>query len=308
MGKIKKKNQGFSLIELLIAVTILSIVMIMVVQFMSTSSMAYRKQKKNLSVQTKAMATMEQVSDTLMQANYVRIMSSDDKLYTIEKSASGSSTVSEYGDIDYHLVPDNYANYSQMSKYNGTRDVIINLDTYDIVDDEGNTYPKSSDNDYQDTVTVKSFRALNQGGGYQYIKPAWIYAEYPNVDDSGNDVTTHVVYYFTDVKDAKDNTCRLLVCREDVSSSTDALMKNYQFLVPRAAIGQDNPEVVGIVSEDIVNFYISADPEGNALLTNVEFKDDGYEYNAIETIKFRNSNVLTVRPQKLKKVKGTGNP
>lgn len=308
MGKMKKKNQGFSLIELLIAVTILSIVMIMVVQFMSTSSVAYRKQKKNMSVQTKAMTTMEQVADTLMQANYLRIMSIDDKLYTIEKSASGSSTVSEYGEINYQLVPDNYANYSQTSRYNGTRDVIINLDTFDIVDDEGNSYPMSYDNDYQEGVAVKSFRALNQGGTYQYIMPAWIYAEYANVNASGDPVTTHVVYYFTDVKDSKDNTRRLIVCREDVETWTDALMYNYQFLVPRAAIGQDNPEVVGIVSEDIASFYISADPEGNALLTNVTFKDDGYEYNAIETIKFRNSNVLTVRPQKLKKVKGTGNP
>ena len=48
LSKARKHNQGFSLIELLIALTILSIVMIMVVQFMSTSSAAYRKNEKNL--------------------------------------------------------------------------------------------------------------------------------------------------------------------------------------------------------------------------------------------------------------------
>ncbi len=308
MGNRKKKNQGFSLIELLIAVTILSIVMIMVVQFMSTSSVAYRKQKKNLSVQTKAMTTMEQLSDTLMQANYVRIKSLDGKTYEVSKDGAGVIEVTEKGTINYQLVPDNYANYCQTCRYNGTRDVIINFDTFDIVDDKGNTYPQSYDTDYVENISVKSFRALNQGGTYQYIIPQWIYAEYASRDSSGDTITTHVVYFFTDVKDSKDNTRQLVVYRNNTKTWTEAMGGNFEVCVSQTAIKQDDPTVVGVVSEDILNFYISADPEGNALLTNVVFKDDGYEYNAIETIKFRNSNVLTVRPQKLQKVKGTGNP
>ena len=48
MKKSKRNNKGFSIIELLVSIAILSIIMLVVVQFMSTTSGAYQKNKKNL--------------------------------------------------------------------------------------------------------------------------------------------------------------------------------------------------------------------------------------------------------------------
>lgn len=308
MGKTKKQNQGFSLIELLIAMTILSIVMIMVVQFMSTSSAAYRKQKKNLNIQTEAMTVLENISDTLMQANYVRIQSMDGKMYTISKDASNERVVTEdtsKGTFDYDFVPDNYGNYSEVCTYKGDdRKVIVDFDTFEIVNEQGYEYPLENDRDNNGRA-VRSFRALKTDDTYSYIMPRYIYAEYAGKRDDGTETIVHVVYYITDVKDTAEGTRSIHMYRYETDDFVNGMSLNYNFACGQVAI-QENLRNDGFLTDNVIDFYISADSDGNALLTNILFKDDGYEYNTVETINFRNSNVLTVRPQKLFKVKGTG--
>ncbi len=313
MSKSKKQNRGFSLIELLIAITILSIVMIMVVQFMSTSSVAYRKQKKNLNIQTEAMTVLEGISDTLMQASYVRVQSMDGKMYTITKDATNNRVVTEdtsKGPVNYGLVPDNYANYSQIRAYSidattsSNRKVIVDFDTFEIVDEDGNPYPMSYDKDV-DGGAVRSFRALKSGTTYHYVMPQYIYAEYASKRDDGSEVTAHVIYGLSTTPDARTGTRSLYMYRYETDDWVNRMALGYAHacLQVDAMMGSSGD---GFLSDNVVDFYVSADTEGNALLTNILFEDDGYEYNTVETIKFRNSNVLTVRPQKLFKVKGTG--
>lgn len=313
MGKSKKHNRGFSLIELLIAITILSIVMIMVVQFMSTSSAAYRKQKKNLNIQTEAMSVLEGISDTLMQASYVRVQSMDGKMYTITKDANNNRVVAEdtsKGTVNYGLVPDNYANYSQIRAYSisattrSDRKVIVNFDTFEIVDDNGTPYPMTYDKDV-DGGAVRSFRALKSGTTYNYVMPQYIYAEYTSKRDDGSEVTAHVIYGLSTTPDAKTGTRSLYMYRYETDDWTNRMSLGFAHACGEVD-GLIASEGDGFLSDNVADFYISADTEGNALLTNILFKDDGYEYNTVETINFRNSNVLTVRPQKLFKVKGTG--
>ena len=310
MSKTKKVNQGFSLIELLIAVTILSIVMIMVVQFMSTSSAAHRKTKKNLSVQTEAMQVLEQMSDTLMQAEYVRVMSMDGTMYTITQDSAGERKITPetaVGTFDYDFVPDNYGNYAEWCDYSyGNREVVVNFDTYELVDKAtGDNYPLDSDADAG--REVRSFRALKNGADYSYIMPKYIYVEYATVRDDGTEATAHVVYYITDIKDAKEGTRSLYLYRYETDDPVNKRSLGYNFACGHTAI-RENLGEDGLITENLKDFYLSADSEGNAFLTNMLFSDGGYEYNTVETINFRNSNVLTVRPQKLYKVKGTGVP
>ncbi len=337
MSKTQKHNQGFSLIELLIAVTILSIVMIMVVSFMGTSSAAYRKNEKNLNVQTEAMRVIEQMSDTLMQAKYIRVVTKDKGMYTIkQKDASNNDArtiteASSYTAIAYDFVPDNYGNYAKTQSLDtNDRKVIVDFDDYTLCSETKSggsiqTYPLSSDADY--LGSVRSFRALKPSSDYMYIKPEFIYAEYKNT--SGNIV--HVLYHITDITDKKDNTCSIYMVRyESAPTATNVgydhakqtLLNNlgktlaakdavnaskYTSDVEASAVlAKIDSGVEGFLTDKIGDFYLSADTEGNSLLTNVMFNDMGYQYNVIETINFRNSDVLTVRPQKLYKVKGTG--
>ncbi len=345
MGKTRKCNKGFSLIELLIAVTILSIVMIMVVQFMSTSSVAYRKTKKNLNVQTEAMTVLEQMSDTIMQARYVRIVAKDQGMYSVEKVNDKRVVTYLSGvDVQYDFVPDNYGNYAKSRDLNANdRDVIIDFDDFRIVDKNNNTYPLDGDSDVDGSVAastpVRSFRALKSklatGERYNYIKPEFIYTEHVTTKSSGTDVIVHTIYHITDITNEKDKTCSIYVdrfetnvvggkyetsgiylLRDEILTSLSKSSEN----LPDAAYTTGFTSVVeseatlnsikagagGLLTDKVSDFYLSADTEGNALLTNILFYDDGYEYNTVETINFRNSNVLTVRPQKLYKVKGSG--
>lgn len=349
MSKKKKHNQGFSLIELLIAMTILSIVMIMVVQFMSTSSAAYRKNEKNLNLQTEAMKVIEQMSDTLMQAKYIRIETKDKGMYTITKTDASNNnvrTIAEapsYTEVTYDFVPDNFGNYSaNQSLDDADRQVIVNFDDYTLCSGKmvsGNyeVYPLGADKDAPSGTKVRSFRALKPANDYYYIKPEFVYAEYyKEVKDAStgakSDVVVHVLYHFTDITDDRDDTCSVYVYRYETAKGTTARGYDYAKgqlgaeLGGKSGVAKDDVDATqftddkeasnvlaaienganGMLTDKISDFYLSADVEGNSLLTNIMFKDLGYEYNVIETINFRNSNVLTVRPQKLFKVKGTG--
>ena len=346
MDTTRKRNQGFSLIELLIAMTILSIVMVMVVQFMSTTSGAYQKNKKNLNLQTDSMQIMEQISDTLMQANYIRIQTKDKGMYTITRTYESSrpkreiavSTVYPTNTEDF--VPDNYGNYAIDSSYdNSVRKAIVDFDNFQILDESsGSRYPLSTDGDYSTSNgDVVSFRKMKKDDKYQYVKPDNIYVEYPTTEVvSGVTVekTEHVMYHITDVVDDNDDTCAIYMIRYKTNSSTKdqnfAYAKSlmYSYLTSAANHGKGSADAstftngtesdvvrkalreqqtrAGLVTDHVSDFYISADSEGNAILFDVLFKNGGYEYNCVDTVICRNSNVLTVRPQKLFKKKGTG--
>ncbi len=357
MSKTKKHNQGFSLIELLIALTILSIVMIMVVQFMSTSTAAYQKNKSNLNLQTEAMQVLEQMSDTLMQANYIRVTTKDKGMYVISKTDTDSdgdkerviSTPASYTAVNFDFVPDNYGNYAKNCDQKTTdRKVIIDFNTFEIVDNNKNAYPidtgsgankdkdiyyvKSNGSMVEMLGDVRSFRALKSGSEFQYVKPEFIYAEYSKNNSDGTTSTVHVIYYITDITDKRDETCSIYMYRYETADSdaTAAAQKNYHYARTQvlgllgksyytvkddanaskfvsvveddAVLDKIDAGVEGMLSENISDFYLSADSDGNSILTNIMFKDGNYIYNTVETINFRNSNVLTVRPQKLFKL------
>ena len=349
MNTVRKHNQGFSLIELLIAMMILSIVMVMVVQFMSTTSGAYQKNKKNLNIQSYSMQIMEQINDTLMQAKYVRIQAKDKGLYNISRSyvntrpkrdlsVAAAAITGKLPDF----VPDNYGNYAKLANFETTdRKVIIDYDNYTLLDEaSGNAYPLSTDKDYNTNLNaVRSMRMLKPSNIYRYVKPEFIYVEYPTtitVSGSNVDKIEHVMYHFTGIVDDDDETCAIYMIRYKTDpASTDygfsyAKSLMFSYLGAQADHNQENTntdkftEIVesdsvrdalrvqtprgGLITDKLFDFYISADPDGNALLVDANFKDGGYEYNCVNTVACRNSNVLTERPQNLYKKKDSGTP
>lgn len=311
MVRRRQHNRGFSFIELLIGMTILSIMMIMVVQFMSTSSGAYRKTKKNLNVQTDAMQTMEQITDTIVQASYIRVSVSpaDKNAYLIEsKTQNDDGTKTSTSDsrktqavttpailstINYDFVPDNYGNY--VNRTAKERKVILDYDTYQIISEKGASYPLTGDYDAASGTDVRSFRALMSGSVNYYVKPEFIYIEYTSKDASGTDVLGHAIFYVKKIKTDKYNIYMYRYQDNDRNNGYDYAKDKV------IALSNKADSVEGLVTDKIKDFYLSANTEGNAVLLNAMFVNDGYQYNAVEPVVFRNSNVLTVRPQDLYK-------
>lgn len=320
MHRQMNKNRGFTLIELLISMALLSIIMLMVVQFMSSTSAAEKKTKQNLKVQEEANEVMTNMADSLMQANYICVIPSDSYTYLVDKT-SGQRTESltstaiadltsdKGADVTFRLVSDNYGNYVRVSdKKEDERKVIIDMDTYQLLGEKKDTvYPLSGDLETP-PLDVRSFRVLKQEISgketYIYIKPAYIYAEYTvsgtNPDGTSYENLCNVIYRFEYTADGGN----IYMYR----SSEDVDLGKYTAGRLDTAKGKVDAlsDETGRLTKNLTDFYLSADAEGNALLTDALFEINGYKYNSADTVNFRNSEVLTVRPQNTYKKAGTG--
>lgn len=69
----KKSNQGFSLVELLIAITILVIIMVALASFMGSTTKVYTRTRNDIELQRSGQSVYELIADKLMQASEVRI-------------------------------------------------------------------------------------------------------------------------------------------------------------------------------------------------------------------------------------------
>lgn len=305
------KNKGFSLIELLIAVTLLSIIMLMVSQFMGTTSWALTKAKKNQNIQTEAMEVGSQFSDTLMQATYIRVRTQDNKIYELNTNMNGNKELRDAAigvkstlGAQYDFVVDNYPNYLQDGVTN--RDIILQKDDFTLVKPDGTTtYPIAGD---EDLTAVMSFRKLtsnrtaNPTAKSLYVKPMYIYVHYKK-KVSGTETDAYVIYYF------KDN--KIYMDRGELSSlSPDAdgfcVDSNPATSTAIEKVTENANAGVGLVTENLSDCYFSADTEANTVFLDMLFENEkfkGYTYNYVEAIVLRNSNVLTVPPQQMYRTK-----
>lgn len=86
----KKHNQGFSLVELILAVAILAIIMVAIASFMSTTTRTYRRTKNDTELQRTGQELFDMVSDKIMQATCIRIGT-----VTITTDADGNAVKSD---------------------------------------------------------------------------------------------------------------------------------------------------------------------------------------------------------------------
>lgn len=309
MGRQMNKNQGFSLIELLISMALLSIVMLMVVQFMSTTTMANKKTRNNLEVQSEASMVMSNLEDTLMTASYVSILPFDTHAYELENESSldvdkrkdTQSAVALTTDlgasVTYHLVPDYYGNYCRSSAITDDRQAIVNMDTFKLAGKtKGTYYPLTGDIESGDK---RSFRVLQQGGTNYYIVPRAIYVEYYTTQPGGDKYLNYAIYC---LKKNSDDTYSLYMYRSPENVDQSGVLNRLIKAQSKCTMVDDE----GLLTKHLQDFYVSADVDGNALMFNYVSQISKYQYNVVQTMKFRNSNVLTVSPQKLFKEDGTG--
>lgn len=278
------KNKGFSLIELLIAVTLLSIIMLMVSQFMSNTSWALTKAKKNQNIQTEAMEVGSQFTDVLMQATYIRVKTQDGKIYELNTNmGAGNKKLREITAVDTiggDLVVDNYPNYLN---HPISHKIILDESDYTLVEEDGTPYQ----------ANVFSFRKLTQnrasnaGAKSLYVKPKYIYMQYMKKDPGVPETVGYVIYYFEDNK--------VYMNRPTLSGATDG------FDEAIASLGSN----ASLVTDNMSDCYFSADTEANTVFLDMLFENEkfeGYTYNYVEAIVLRNSNVLTVPPQQMYKL------
>lgn len=346
MKKRIQSNKGFSLIELLIAMTIFSIIMVMVVTFMSTTTAAYRKTQKNVGIQTEALQISEQISDVLMQAKYIRVTTQDGFGYILEADSkikgpngrkfeqiSGGSAATEYpsptdgasaevymerlkrldaafniynaGFASDSFVPDNYPNYvlqkstPASSTPSSERKIILDYSKFRMVNEKGVAYPISGD---AETDDVLSFRLLQPIDDWKnvYIKPKYIYVEYYG-KEGGTQREYHTIYYVS--PDNPDPSGDTDAYQHDIYMYREEASGTRGFNEAKAEVDSLVGNNKGRLTKHIDDFYLSADVDGNTILTNYMFSDAGYSYNENNAVRLRNSNVLTVKPQKLFKKK-----
>lgn len=69
----KKHNQGFSLVELILAIAILAIIMVAIGSFMNSTTRVYNRTKNSIEVAQTSQDLYDLISDKIMQAKEIRI-------------------------------------------------------------------------------------------------------------------------------------------------------------------------------------------------------------------------------------------
>lgn len=123
----KTNNQGFSLVELVLAIAILAIIMVSLASFMGTTTRTYTRTKNDIEIQEKGQQVYDSISDKLMQATCVRIGTSDGKEYYSYPSEKvyefeGIDDVAKIADISYISIA-----YERKS---GANEYVAVADTY----------------------------------------------------------------------------------------------------------------------------------------------------------------------------------
>lgn len=292
------RNRGFSLIELLISMAIVSVVMIIVTQFMGTTSGALRKTKKNLAIQTEALDVGNQLSDALVSATYIRVRTKDKKTYILDTQLSGkrrkrTNTVKASPALSGDLVVDNYPNYIRTT---GAERKIILGNNYRLVTASGTSYPLATDTSEASGTVAQSFRLLTENGTADpaYVIPQYIYVRYQRKLE-GTEKEAYVIFYFSGTN--------VYMARGDYDSLTGAKADGFQ-----AAINAVNTKASGalgtngLLTQYAEDYYFSADTLANTVFLSMKFRNPKYKayyYDYEETVILRNTNVLTVPPQKM---------
>lgn len=334
-----KKNRGFSLIELLIAITILAIIMVMISGFMTSTVNSHTKNRREMQVQDEAMRIYSQVSDMIMQATYVRMTSVDGKAYQYDKTDREFKEVTPTVSLKQNFVPDNYCNYQLNGKY-PDRKVIVDYKTYNLVDENNKIYPNAGPEktpipkndlvDAQDAtnnVGLQSFRALYQQDATDsskynsyYIIPEYIYIEYSDAYTKTTTTTEIVNGTSVDKVTSAEAAKKCLILKYDQATrklylyrytGTEAVPEKVGFYEAKALVDAQilANEDSGYISDKIKYLYMTARPDDNSIelaLQIEDVKNKGFVYNLKEAVNIRNNNVLTVKPQlKRKKINST---
>ncbi len=270
--KQKLNNKGFTFVELVVAVAILSIVMVSVVSFMGTVTSVYSRTHHGNEVQDQSQEVYDQISSCIMQANKVI-------LYGAPENSSGSfdSTNSYYVTNDQKNVIGVDASGNLVNSNKKTMGLVIPR-----VDTSGSAAGTTG-------VQVRAFQSLERYDDatssyvYKRVKVKALYFEYQSkigadyvtcaatfvIGDDGNLYLNR--HYSTDTNYATYSAGSGEYARLDLGQSDDSILCK-------------------TVKED--GFQIVIDANGNSIGLAMDFDNKSMIYDTLGMVKIRNNAVL----------------
>ncbi|MCM1494986.1 MAG: prepilin-type N-terminal cleavage/methylation domain-containing protein [Bacteroides sp.] len=284
----RNNNQGFSLVELLIAIAILSLIMIALASFMGTTTNSYVRTRNDREIQQAGQEVFDMIADKLMQAKLVRI-GTDDKEYTAIGTGGSVSAGGDFALLDENGAPiaTSYGNRSRYSfgalgettitDSNPIRYIAI---IYDVKITSG-----ANKGTYGPARAVYCFK---DGNVYLFQGE---YASRPSSYNDGSN--TEVDQTLAELEPTLDSLISTSLNKVNSTAQSD-----YTYI-------QDNNLVCNTIMHDgdipAVNVY--ALPAENALYMTLDFEKQGMENRTEGMITIRNSYVL--QPRKLPTADGS---
>lgn len=277
----KRNNKGFTFVELILAVAIMSIIMVSIVHFMTTTSTVYSRSNRDNEVQSIAQDVYDQVYSCLMQANKVIITGH-------AKKADGTyDGLKIYASDSMDVLADEVSRVSQTTGSmcnDQEKELKYILNTVTVQDTSGQHLPQP----------LYAFRSLKQ-------KDA----------TSGNDTFTELkvyalyVEYQTKVAGGYE-TCYATFCYDDMEGKL-YLNRHYDSDMasePRYFTTANLKSVIDYHREaedanllcqtiDTDGFRVVVDAENGGIGLILEFDNYKLTYENQGMVKVRNKNVLT---------------
>lgn len=271
----RKHNQGFSLVELLIAIAILSLIMIALASFMGSTTNSYVRSRNDIELQQAGQEVLDLISDKLMQAKLVRIGTTT-REYAAVGTAGSEKAGADFALLDDAGAPlttiDNRPRYS-FDALTETAITDTNYLTYIAVVYEAPKTNASGEEAYGASIDIFYFKDgdiyLFRNDGSLFVRPS------SNGDGANTDpdpTVEELDSYFTSYIDAVRNTVN--------NGSMESLRQD--FLLCNTNMHEEAVPAAGVY----------ALPDENALYLYMDFEKQGMENRAEGMVTIRNSYVL----------------
>jgi type II secretory pathway pseudopilin PulG len=275
---VKKNNKGFTFIELVLYMGILSVFMVAVTTLIGSTVASNRKMTARKKIQTQASETYDAISDMLMAAKDVKIRG---KAY-IATTASGVTSYTEQTG-DFIIPEEDYIKDSSgaLKESGGVADVKV-LGTTSLAlgggTNGGSCYDIADIKSFNDSTTPstdsKTFIKADASGDL------YLYIEYASgIVDSGADKGESIITYCTLKYSESDK--KIYAFR-----STDAACAG-KFVDGSAEEGY-------VLCTNVKDFTLQVNPDDNSLAIVIDYEDarTAASYSVNGVVKIRNSYVL----------------
>lgn len=257
--KKRHSNKGFTFIELLIAVAIISVLMLGLSQFIASTVKIYNSANFSNKVQNNAQDTYDRITDSIMQAQSIKVLDKNGMEYSKDADDQG-------------LTPDKKFDYDEGSG------VIYMLD---------------------DSKNKIGFTSANGNVmlSYTALTPDPVTGEYMDITNikimyAGETSYKTVDYYFDEAEGKIYTLIKDDVLPFDIPDSSSPDYADYLSAKKNSMVFASGMSSSSMLCSGVKSFKMIADAEGNCLGLKIEFENRGKKYTSDGMAKIRNSNVL----------------
>lgn len=281
----KKNNQGFSLVELLIAIVILSLIMIALGSFIASTTRVYTRSRNDIEVQRTGQELYDLIADKILQASELRV-GRDGKEYA-SIGAGGSNAADASGRLIIQgsgsSVP--VSGLSGMPLY--SFDSLTNEET--PIDYIAIVYEQKTD---ESSVTPGG---VHLTASYRKMLDIYYF-----------DNTEHTVYMSRKILNVRNDSVGIAMGQGSDAATANAVVTNHATPVtPEAMVLDQTGNQIKLlstysvsalsdmlVSKNVETMYAYAIPDENALYLDIQVEKQTMEKNSAGMITVRNSYVL----------------